>query len=187
METQDALSRVEERFRELVEWVPAVVYEAAPGPDGVFHYISPQIEEMLGYTPAEWLADPRLWFECIHPDDRGPMLELEREQEEQSRRVRPQARERVPDAAPQRAHGVGPRHRPDLRGRGRPGLLARRALRHHRRAQRPAVARRRPRALPRDRRGTSRLRLPGRGRRPRSLGVRLRARSSSWSATARRR
>ena len=46
------------RFRELVEWLPAVVYEAEPGPDGRFLYVSPQIEEMLGYTPDEWLARP---------------------------------------------------------------------------------------------------------------------------------
>ncbi len=133
VETQDALSRVEERFRELVEWVPAVVYEAAPGPEGVFHYISPQIEEMLGYTPAEWLADPRLWFESIHPDDRGPMLELEREQEEQSRES-------------------------DRRLASEYRML-------HRNGRTVWV---------RDIARTSRLRLPGRGRRPRSLGVRLR-------------
>ena len=32
--------------------------------------MSPQIERMLGYTPTEWRADPMLWIERLHPDDR---------------------------------------------------------------------------------------------------------------------
>jgi PAS domain S-box-containing protein len=77
--------RAEERFRALVEWLPAVVYEAETGPDGVFSYVSPQIEGMLGFSAEEWLADDRLWYECIHPDDRDAVLEIEREQEEAAR------------------------------------------------------------------------------------------------------
>src|SRR5262245_19042022 len=33
-------------------------------------YVSPQIEQMLGYTQEEWLNDPTLWFTRLHPDDR---------------------------------------------------------------------------------------------------------------------
>jgi len=84
METASALARVEGRFRELVEWLPAVVYEAEPGPDGNFLYVSPQIEEMLGYTPDEWRAQPTLWRERIHPDELDRVLQLEAKQEQQS-------------------------------------------------------------------------------------------------------
>jgi len=59
----------EERYRLLVERVPAVVYVAEPGPAGRWPYVSPQIEEMLGFTAQEWLADPEMWFRQVHPDD----------------------------------------------------------------------------------------------------------------------
>ena len=50
LRAESALATAEERFRELVEWLPAVVYEADTGPDGAFHYVSPQITELLGYS-----------------------------------------------------------------------------------------------------------------------------------------
>ena len=37
-------------------------------------YISPQVETALGYTPAEWIADPRIWENSIHPEDRERVL-----------------------------------------------------------------------------------------------------------------
>ncbi|HSI81707.1 MAG TPA: PAS domain-containing protein [Solirubrobacterales bacterium] len=78
-EVDQALARISERYRELVERLPAVVYEAEPGPEGVFRYVSPQIEQLLGYSPEEWTSNPRLWLERLHPDDRPVTLERERE------------------------------------------------------------------------------------------------------------
>jgi diguanylate cyclase (GGDEF)-like protein/PAS domain S-box-containing protein len=66
---ESELRSAEERYRLLVERVPAVVYVAAPGADGRWPYVSPQIEEMLGFTAQEWLAEPGLWFRQVHPDD----------------------------------------------------------------------------------------------------------------------
>jgi PAS domain S-box-containing protein len=85
METESALSRIEERFRELVEWLPAVVYEADPGPEGRFHYVSPQIQELVGYSPEQWLAEPKLWRERLHPDDAERVLALEHDQQHRAR------------------------------------------------------------------------------------------------------
>jgi diguanylate cyclase (GGDEF)-like protein/PAS domain S-box-containing protein len=59
----------EERYRLLVERVPAVVYVAEPGSEGPWPYVSPQIEGMLGFTAQEWMAEPGLWFRQVHPDD----------------------------------------------------------------------------------------------------------------------
>lgn len=67
---QEALRESEERYRELVERQPAVVYMAEPGPDGRWTYVSPQIERILGFTPAEWTADSGMWLSRVHPDDR---------------------------------------------------------------------------------------------------------------------
>ena len=33
-------------------------------------YVSPQIEATLGFSQAEWLEDPVLWYQQIHPDDK---------------------------------------------------------------------------------------------------------------------
>lgn len=84
MESESAHSRVEARFRELVEWLPAVVYEAEPGPDGRFLYVSPHIEEMLGYSADEWRSRPTMWRERIHPDEVEVVLELEHDLAEHS-------------------------------------------------------------------------------------------------------
>jgi diguanylate cyclase (GGDEF)-like protein/PAS domain S-box-containing protein len=64
-------------FRSLVERLPAVVYKAEPGENGRWLYVSPQVEEILGFAPEEWLADPGLWARQIHPDDRARVVRAE--------------------------------------------------------------------------------------------------------------
>ncbi len=68
-------------FRELVELLPVVVYEAEPGPAGRTAYISPQVRDLLGYDAEELIADPGLRARLIHPDDREREIEREREQQ----------------------------------------------------------------------------------------------------------
>ncbi len=51
--------------------IPAITYFDAIDGVSTTLYISPQTETMLGYTPAEWLADHELWERIIHPDDRA--------------------------------------------------------------------------------------------------------------------
>ena len=84
LETERALDAYESRFQDMVEWLPAVVYEAETGPEGRFLYVSPQIEETLGYTPEEWLADPNLWRKRIHRDEVDQVLALEEQQMRES-------------------------------------------------------------------------------------------------------
>ena len=66
--------RAESKYRNLVERLPAIVYTAEPGEFGVWRYVSPQVEEILGYTREEWLADPGLWARCLHPGDRDRVV-----------------------------------------------------------------------------------------------------------------
>ncbi len=61
-------------FRHLVERVPAITYTAEFGASGEWRYVSPQVETVLGFTAAEWMADPDLFFSRIHPDDRDDYL-----------------------------------------------------------------------------------------------------------------
>ena len=84
---EEQLRAAETRYRELVERVPAVIYSADTGTEGRWHYVSPQIESLLGYTTEEWLADPDLWFERIHPDDREYVRVAERQAVEDNERV----------------------------------------------------------------------------------------------------
>jgi PAS domain S-box-containing protein len=62
---------LEAKYRALVEKLPAIVYEAEFGEGGAWKYVSPQIEEMLGFTPERWMAEPDLWWQRLHPDDRS--------------------------------------------------------------------------------------------------------------------
>jgi PAS domain S-box-containing protein len=67
--------RTELRYQHLVEQIPAVVFTAAL--DGGLYdlYVSPQIESLLGYSQREWVADPVLWYDRLHPDDRRKLDE----------------------------------------------------------------------------------------------------------------
>jgi len=71
------LSAAENRYRTLVERLPAITYVAELGACGPWHYVSPQIESMLGFSPAEWLSDPASWINRIHPEDRENVLAVE--------------------------------------------------------------------------------------------------------------
>jgi len=65
------LSEVDARYRTLVEQIPAVVFMAYLDKGIGEAYVSPQIEEMLGFTQEEWLNDPVRWYQQIHPDDKA--------------------------------------------------------------------------------------------------------------------
>ena len=49
-------------------------YIDAPDEAATAVYVSPQIEELIGYTVEEWMADPDLWPRILHPDDRARAL-----------------------------------------------------------------------------------------------------------------
>ena len=69
--TEDDLASV--RYRHLVEQIPAVVFTATLDAGLQDIYVSPQIEEMLGYTQQEWMTSPVLWYDRLHPDDRATL------------------------------------------------------------------------------------------------------------------
>jgi diguanylate cyclase (GGDEF)-like protein/PAS domain S-box-containing protein len=62
---------VGDRYRSIVEHIPAVTYIDALDDAASTVYVSPQVEELLGYAPQEWMGDPDLWLRIIHPDDRA--------------------------------------------------------------------------------------------------------------------
>ncbi len=66
---ESQLDRAEARYRALVEQIPAVTFMAPLDGSTSELYVSPQIEELLGFSAQEWLDDPFLWFRQLHPDD----------------------------------------------------------------------------------------------------------------------
>ncbi|MGZ4150563.1 MAG: PAS domain-containing sensor histidine kinase [Actinomycetota bacterium] len=59
------------RYRELVEHIPAIVYQEEPAAGGVRSiYVSPRVRERIGLTGDDWIADPQAWIEAVHPEDR---------------------------------------------------------------------------------------------------------------------
>ena len=76
--TEEALRLSEERYRDLIERFHAVFYVEEPAEASRFTYISPQVEELLGYTVEEWLTEEGLWHRLIHPQDRQRVEELNR-------------------------------------------------------------------------------------------------------------
>ena len=72
------LRAAEDRYRTLVECLPAITYIAELGADGPWRYVSPQIESILGFSPGEWLSDRMNWLNRIHPEDREIALAAEK-------------------------------------------------------------------------------------------------------------
>jgi PAS domain S-box-containing protein len=68
---QRSVLAAEGKYRELVESIPAVTYEAGTARPGPAEYVSPQIEQVLGYTPQEWRDTSGAWLGLVHPDDRA--------------------------------------------------------------------------------------------------------------------
>ena len=73
--SQEEVRESESRYRALVERVPAVVYEMDPDDERRTLYVSPHVEQVLGYSRAEWLDQPDIWIELLHADDREVVLE----------------------------------------------------------------------------------------------------------------
>ena len=80
--SSDRTGPPDDGFQGLIEAIPVVVYEADTGRHGAWRYVSPQIETLLGYRTRDWIAEPDLWWERIHPDDRASVHSLERREVE---------------------------------------------------------------------------------------------------------
>ncbi len=80
-QVEESLRDAEIKYRTLVEQIPPIIYITGPDQHIGVTYISPRIEA-LGFTVAEWIADPELWVRQLHPDDHARiMAEIERNKE----------------------------------------------------------------------------------------------------------
>src|SRR5207245_4924777 len=76
-QTENALRDAEAKFRTLVEQLPAIVYMAEFEAAGEWLYVSPRIQDILGYSAEEWAADPTLFDQRIHTEDEPVYREAE--------------------------------------------------------------------------------------------------------------
>jgi len=63
-----------DRYRALIEEIPALTYVAWADDTGSRAYVSPQLFAMTGFSPGEWLAEPDMWVRRLHPEDRERVL-----------------------------------------------------------------------------------------------------------------
>ncbi len=65
------------KIRTLVDRLPAILYMSEAGVEGRWHYVSPGIATLLGFTPEEWMDDPNLWARQVLPEDRERVFSRE--------------------------------------------------------------------------------------------------------------
>jgi two-component system cell cycle sensor histidine kinase/response regulator CckA len=74
--TTDLLRESEERFRRLAENASDIIFRHRIRPDPGFEYVSPAVQDVLGYTPAELYADPELVEKLVDPADMARLVAL---------------------------------------------------------------------------------------------------------------
>ena len=73
--TEQVLVEVRQRFLRLLETIDGVVWEAELGVGNTF--LSPQVENLFGYSVEEWRSDPGFWRAHVHPDDLPAALAID--------------------------------------------------------------------------------------------------------------
>ena len=75
---RDFLPRTADAYRTLIEQIPAAIHLSRLDSVASTVFISPQIAEMTGYRPDEYVADRHLWTRLLHPEDRDRVLAANR-------------------------------------------------------------------------------------------------------------
>ncbi len=67
-------AELEDQHRALIEEIPALTYVCWADESRSVAYVSPQLLTMAGYSPREWLAQPTMWVDRLHSEDRADVL-----------------------------------------------------------------------------------------------------------------
>lgn len=73
LSVREAAQRSEARYRDLVNGLDAVVWEADADNFRV-GFVSQRAEALFGYSAAEWVGSSHIWRQLIHPDDYDRVL-----------------------------------------------------------------------------------------------------------------
>jgi len=76
-EAEDSLRASEAQYREIAARIPGVVFQYAMNTDeeNEIPFISERTEELIGIQPQEIVADPKLFFQAIHEDERERVVD----------------------------------------------------------------------------------------------------------------
>lgn len=69
---EEALKDAEARYAGVIGNLPGIAYVHRVGGGAI--YVSPKVDEILGYSVEEWHASDGMWAELLHPDDRDRVL-----------------------------------------------------------------------------------------------------------------
>ena len=72
---ENTLFETEERYRLLVENLPAVIFMDMFNDSQKSQYMSPRIKDLLGYTAEEWMNSKNIWEDSLHPDDKERVIQ----------------------------------------------------------------------------------------------------------------
>jgi PAS domain S-box-containing protein len=75
---QAARQESEQRYRDLIQGLDAIVWEA-DARALTFSFVSRRAETVLGYPVERWLREPDFWVRRMHPDDREPAMQIYRD------------------------------------------------------------------------------------------------------------
>ncbi|RJP31658.1 MAG: PAS domain S-box protein [Actinobacteria bacterium] len=64
---EEEIRKNEAKYRGLIEGLRGALYRMSL-PDGAYEYFSPDVEDVFGYTSEEFIANPMLVRQVIHPD-----------------------------------------------------------------------------------------------------------------------
>jgi PAS domain S-box-containing protein len=78
LHAEQSLRASEERFRRLTANAPDAIFRYRFEPRPGYEYISPAIEQIVGYRPEEFYADPELASRITHPGDRDELRAIAR-------------------------------------------------------------------------------------------------------------
>ncbi|MEX2273953.1 MAG: sensor domain-containing diguanylate cyclase [Actinomycetota bacterium] len=69
-DAERALFETEAKYGALLDQLPCAIYVDEPDAEGTTLYVSPQIEDLLGVTPEQYIHSAEVWEEMVHPEDR---------------------------------------------------------------------------------------------------------------------
>ena len=95
--SEQVLRALETRYGPLPEGVPSVAYIFEPGIEGRCLYISPSVEDVLGYPRGQWLEERGLWDRLLHPDDADRVVSNEAQCERSGEKLMQEYRLRAAD------------------------------------------------------------------------------------------
>lgn len=74
IQSEQENKELEAKYTALIKSIPAITYTAALDKSRTIHYISAQIESLIGYTPDECTSNASILFKQIYSEDRKRVL-----------------------------------------------------------------------------------------------------------------